>query len=119
MFKINIPFEITRDFVEDVMHKAISQGSAYWLDNVKIDNPYPNSYKFSTSFANGDPLLITNTHNYKVKTIRLKDFKKGFLTHCEYRIKNKLPLYFESSDIDIMIADEILQCIVFNDIIFG
>lgn len=118
MFKINIPFKITREFIEDVMYKAFTQGSMYWLENVEHAKETPVSYRFSKSFAYGETLIVTDINMNKHK-IKLADFKKGFENYCTFRVEHKLPVYLNSEDIDSAIADDILQFIIFNQLVFG
>ena len=119
MLKIDLSFQIDKEFIQVVMYKALTQGSTYWIEDVRHVKEDPMLTSFSTSFATGHDLAITNNYNHRTKHINLKDFKRGFTAYCKYRINNKLPICYTVEEIDIDIADEIMQFVVFKEIVFG
>lgn len=119
MIQIKIPFNITDEFIEDVLCTAFEGGSNYWIYDVKNTNTSPSSHYFSTSVANGDTLIIIDNENFKEHTLDKYIFAEGFKRYVENSIARGFDFYTDPCDIDSGIADEILQYAVFKDIIFG
>lgn len=119
MIQIKIPFNITDEFIEDVMTTALEGGCNYWIEDVRNTNPNPKSEYFSTSLAEGDTLIITDSETCEEHAIDKYSFVEGYKRYIERRVKLGLDFYTDPCDIDSGEADDILQLAVFKEIIFG
>ena len=117
--KIMIPFEITEEFIADVLNTAFSGGSTYWIEDIKNTSDKPKSHYFSKSVAQGDTLEITDNEDYRIYKLDKNIFAEGYRRYVEFCLKRKMTVYYDPSDIDSIEADMILQFAIFNEIVFG
>lgn len=117
--QIMIPFEITEEFVSDVLCTAFEGGSVYWISSMSNLSPEPKSQYFSESVAKGDTIEIIDNEDHKVYKLDFNTFAEGYKRYVDYCLKNGREVYSDPCDIDAEVADIILQFALFNEIIFG
>ena len=117
--KIMIPFEISEDFISDVLCTAFEGGSTYWINDITNKSTEPKSMYFSESVAKGDTIIIQDNEDYKEHTLNAEIFCKGYERYVKYCMKRGWEVYYDTCDIDGEVADMIIQFAIFNDLIFG
>lgn len=115
--KVSVPFEITKEYVEDVICTCFEGGSTYWIDKVTCDKCLPGKY-YSEYITNDEIIIIVA--DGKEYPLDLDLFIKGLRRYIKFCIKNGREVnVFDTSDMDADICDSILQFALFGDIIYG
>lgn len=115
--KVTVPFNITNQYVEDVICTCFEGGSNYWIDGVSCINCLPGK-RYDEYITNEQTLIIEADE--KKYFLDLKRFMRGLNRYIKFCIKeNRELLIFDTSDMDADICDSILQFALFNDIIYG
>lgn len=117
--QIMIPFEITKEFVSEVLCTAFEGGSNYWIADVRNLSDKPKSQYFSISVAKGDTIEIIDNEDHKAYKLDFNTLAEGYKRYVDYCLKNGRQVYSDPCDIDAEIADIILQFALFNEIVFG
>lgn len=117
--QIMIPFEITKEFVSDILCTALEGGSNYWIAEVRNLSDNPKSQYFSESVAKGDTIEIMDNEDNNVYKLDFNTLAEGYRRYVFYCLKNGREVYSDPCDIDAEVADIILQFALFNEIVFG
>lgn len=118
--QIMIPFEITKEFVSDVLCTALSfGGSSYWIAEIRNLSDNPKSELFSESVAEGDTIEIMDNEDNKKYKLDFNTFAVGYIRYVTYCLQNGKQVFSDPCDIDAEVADTILQFALFDNIVFS
>lgn len=124
--KIDVPFEITQEFIDDVLCTAFEGGITHWCDKVVVrDNDYKGGEYASEVVSRGGVVDIVvddgefiDIDEYK-EGLNLERFINGYKLYTQWCLDRKIEILTDPAEIDAEIADIIVQFAVFGEIIFG
>lgn len=125
---VQVPFEITEEFVSDVLTSAFEGGSNYWIqwNGFKVVKDIKGIVHLSEVVAKGgivsilpdeDPGIEGHEEGTPFKLDR-DIFVQGFQRYIEFCMKHGRAIQVDPGDIDANEADLILQLALFNDEVF-
>ena len=115
VIKCTKEFALEDSQIDDIMADGLEFGIGHWCGSVEVIGDYLGEYA-SDQISRGGELLLRDLEDYNnTNTLNLEKFLEGFKVAVENN-------YFSGdldSDYDAEVADVIVQCAVFGDIVFG
>ena len=113
---------VTAEDIDDIMCSALEGGITYWCDNAKVVGEYLGDYA-SEQISRGGTLLLFDAEDDKVYELN----RDKLLDGIKIAYENQFFSYYEwcngkeldCCEIDAMIADCIVQCALFGEIVYG
>lgn len=119
---VQMPVAIRKEDVDDIMVCALEGGINYWCSNVEvIEKEYYGEYA-SEQISNGGSLRIYDSEEDKSYVLDLEKFLNGFKIWVAKGYDRYGAITSNGVDccnIDAECADGIVQCALFEDIIYG
>jgi hypothetical protein len=120
---IQIPFTINDEWVNNVVCTGFDSsygGCWYWIDTFAIKDNDKKGCKYATEIiSKGGVYLITvEEEKDKIYKFDLKTLTKGFKKYIKWAIEKGKDIYYDPADIDVEIADIIIQFGIFGEIIY-
>ena len=113
---------VTAEDIDDIMCCALEGGITYWCGKAKVTGAYLGDYA-SEQIARGGTLLLFDAEDDEIYELNIDKLLNGIKIayenqfFSEYEWCNGKEL--DCCNVDAMVADCIVQCALFGDVIYG
>ena len=121
---VNVDFavKVTDQDIDDIMCTALEGGINYWCWKAEVVGDYLGEYA-SEQIARGGELKLYDRESDDVYVITQEKLLNGIKLAIEHMYYDEYNWYtaneLDCCQIDAMVADVIVQCALFDDVIYG
>lgn len=120
--KIEKTIKVTQEDIDDIMCSALEGGITYWCCNAEVVGDYLGEYS-SEQISRGGTLILHDAEEDEKYELTLDKLLKGieiaainnYYSDYEWINGNEI----DCCQVDAEVADCIVQCALFGDIIYG
>lgn len=121
---VNVDYvvKVTDEDIDDIMCSALEGGITYWCCKAEVVGEYLGEYA-SEQISRGGELKLYDAEDGKVYTLTQEKLLKGIKLAIENMYYSDYEWYnaneLDCCQIDAAVADCIIQCALFDDVIYG
>ena len=122
IIRVDYAIKVTSENIDDIMATALEGGITYWCCKAEVVGEYLGEYA-SEQISRGGELKLYDAEDDEVYTLTQEKLLYGIKLAIENRYYNEYDWYnaneLDCCQIDAMVADAIIQCALFDDVIYG
>lgn len=122
IIKVDYVVKVTDEDIDDIMATALEGGITYWCWKAEVVDEYLGEYA-SEQISRGGKLKLYDREDDEVYTLTQEKLLKGIKLAIEHMYYHEDEWYtaneLDCCSIDAMVADVIIQCALFDDVIYG
>ena len=122
VIKVDYVVKVTEQDIDDIVATALEGGINYWCCKAEVVGDYLGEYA-SEQISRGGELKLYDAEGDDVYTLTQEKLLKGIKLAIENMYYHEYDWYaaneLDCCQIDAMVADAIIQCALFDDVIYG
>ena len=122
IIRVDFSVKVTNQDIDDIVATALEGGINYWCCKAEVVGEYLGDYA-SEQIARGGSLKLYDAEDDQVYDLNLDKLLKGIKLAIESQYFDEYDWYaaneLDCCSIDAMVADCIIQCALFDDVIYG
>lgn len=124
-FTVDVPVRITDETIDDILVTSLEGGSNYWCNSVEVIGKYLGEYASDQISRGGKLKFIYNETDdedepeWAEEVLTLNKFYKGLQLFLQQHPECIVDGEVDSSMIDGMYADMIIQYALFSELVYG
>lgn len=123
MPNINVNIEVAKEDLDNLLCSAFREGSNYWIQNIRLkeDNKEEDTPLSEYVVIHNKTVVITieDCVGEEEHELNLDKFVEGYRKYIEHCFREGIQIVTEPMEMDMTIADSILQVALFDEVVYG